>query len=83
MASRGDLSQIQGTFGSISDDVIQGSRIGDINYALAERDSALAERDSALAERDSALAERRLILNSRIWVIFSPYRKVKKLFQRI
>ena len=61
LASSGNLSQIQGTFGSISDDVIQGARIGDIDTAVAERDS---------------------LLNSTIWVIFAPYRKVKQLFQR-
>jgi hypothetical protein len=111
VASQGNLSQIQGTFGSISDDVIQGARIGDINSAVAERDRAVAERDRAVAERDravaerdravaerdravaerdravaerdSAVAERNLILKSTIWAVFSPYRKVKKLFQKI
>ena len=37
----GELSQVQGTFGSISDDVIQNSR----NFLL---ESAIAERDSVL-----------------------------------
>jgi hypothetical protein len=58
IAKNGNLSQIQGTFGSISDDVIQSSRAGQKFSSLAERDSAVAERDSAVAERDSAVAER-------------------------
>jgi hypothetical protein len=89
IANNGHLSQIQGTFGSISDDVVQGSRNGAINSAVAERDSAVAERDSAaaerdsaVAERDSAVAERSLILNSTIWRLFSPYRKTINLFRR-
>jgi hypothetical protein len=118
IVNNGDLAQVQGTFGSIADDVIQGSRIGDINSAVAERDSAVAERDSAVAERDSAVAERDSavaerdsavaerdsavaerdsavaerdsavaehseILNSTIWRVFSPYRKMLTLFRRI
>jgi hypothetical protein len=89
IANSGHLSQIQGTFGSISDDVVQGSRIGEINRAVAERDSAVAERDSAVAERDSAVAERdsavaerESIMNSSIWHFFSPYRRVKNLLLR-
>jgi hypothetical protein len=58
IANSGNLSQIQGTFGSISDDVIQGSRMGEISAAVAERDVAVAERDVAVAERDAAVAER-------------------------
>ncbi len=54
----GGLAQIQGTFGSITDDVVQNAKSVELDSALAERDSALVERDSALAERDSALAER-------------------------
>lgn len=38
IANNGNLSQIQGTFGSISDDVIQGARIGEVISAVAERD---------------------------------------------
>ena len=49
--------------------------------AVAERDSAVAERDSAVAERDSAVAERDSILNSTIWRISKPYRKLKNLFK--
>jgi hypothetical protein len=63
----GDEAQIYGTFGSISDDVIQTFRI---------RDNALAERDNALAERDS-------ISNSTIWKFFSPYRKLIRFIRRI
>ncbi len=73
----GSLGQIQGTFGSITDDVVQNAKSVELDSALAERDSALAERDSALAERDSALAERDGVLNSTIWKIFKPYRMLK------
>jgi hypothetical protein len=82
IASGGNLSQIQGTFGSISDDVIQSSRIGEINNAIAERDNAIAERDNAIAERDNAIAERDLIVNSTIWRLFSPYRRTLTVFRR-
>jgi hypothetical protein len=73
----GGLAQVQGTFGSIADDVVQNANRIELLGALAERDSALAERDSALAERDSALAERNSVLNSTIWKIFRPYRMLK------
>ena len=62
----GELSQVQGTFGSISDDVIQNSR----NILL---ESAIAERDSAIAERDS-------VLNSNIWKLSKLYRWIRDLF---
>ena len=39
-----------------------------------------AERDSAVAERDSAVAERDSVLNSTIWKITKPYRKLRSLF---
>jgi len=68
IANSGNLSQIQGTFGSISDDVIQGSRIGEVYGAIAERDGAIAERN--------------LIFNSTIWKISSPYRKTLNLFKK-
>ncbi len=54
----GEISQVQGTFGSISDDVIQNSRNYEYAVAIAERDNAIAERDNAIAERDNAIAER-------------------------
>jgi hypothetical protein len=38
------------------------------------------ERDSAVAERDSAVAERDSVLNSTIWMLFKPYRKLKNKF---
>ena len=50
------------------------------NIALAELKNALAERDSAVAERDSAVAERDNVLNSTIWKITKPYRKLRSLF---
>jgi hypothetical protein len=59
----GELSQVQGTFGSISDDVFQNSR----NFLL---ESAIAERDSAIAERDS-------VLNSTIWKLSKSYRWIR------
>ena len=60
----GYMSDIQGAFGSISDDVLQNSQ-------SHFTDSALAERDSALAERDS-------VLKSSTWILFGPYRKLKE-----
>jgi len=71
----GCMSDIQGTFGSISDDVLQISQSYSVDISIAERDSALAERDSALAERD-------LIISSTIWRLFSPYRKTITFFRR-
>jgi hypothetical protein len=73
----GELSQVQGTFGSISDDVIQNSRNFLLESAIAERDSAIAERDSAIAERDSAIAERDSVLNSTIWKLSKSYRWIR------
>jgi 2-polyprenyl-3-methyl-5-hydroxy-6-metoxy-1,4-benzoquinol methylase len=62
---------------------IRSSRLlAERDSAIAERDSAIAERDSAIAERDSAIAERDLVISSTIWRIFSPYRKVRGLFQK-
>ncbi len=61
--TEGNISAIQGTFGSISDDVIQQSRNGIIYGAIAERDGAIAERDG--------------VLNSRIWKFSLPYRKLR------
>ena len=58
ISENGKQAQIHGTFGSISDDVIQAFRM---------RDSAIAERDSAIAERDK-------VLNSTIWKTFKLYR---------
>jgi len=51
------------------------SAIAERDSAIAERDSAIAERDSAIAERDSAIAERDVILISKTWKLFTPYRK--------
>ena len=73
ISKNGGLAQIQGTFGSISDDVIQTFR---------KRDSAVAERDSAVAERDSAVAERDSLLNSKTWRILQPYRSARDLFRK-
>jgi hypothetical protein len=80
----GELSQVQGTFGSISDDVIQNSRnfllesaIAERESAIAERESAIAERESAIAERESAIAERDSVLNSTIWKLSKLYRWIR------
>jgi hypothetical protein len=78
ISESGNQAQIHGTFGSISDDVIQTYRMRD--SAVAERDSAVAERDSAVAERDSAVAERDSVLNSKIWRLFKPYRIFRSRF---
>jgi hypothetical protein len=53
------------------------SAVAERDSAVAERDSAVAERDSAVAERDSAVAERDAILNSTVWRILRPYRKLR------
>ena len=74
-AQEGHIRNIQGTFGSISDDVIQSSQRGLRDRALAERDRALAERDRALAERDS-------VLGSTTWKALLPDRKVANLIFR-
>jgi hypothetical protein len=58
------------------------SAIAERDSAVAERDSAVAERDSAVAERDSAVAERDSVLNSTIWKLFKPYRKLRNIFLR-
>jgi FkbM family methyltransferase len=56
------------------------SAVAERDSAVAERDSAVAERDSAVAERDSAVAERDSVLNSTIWKLLTPYRKLKNNF---
>jgi len=81
ISENGGLPQVQGTFGSISDDVIQNARNFLDHSAIAERDSAIAERDSAIAERDSAIAERDSILNSTIWRISKSYRLIRSLIK--
>ena len=64
IADSGNLPQIQGAFGSISDDVLQASRIGEVNGAIAERDGAIAERDG--------------IKNSRTWRALGFYRLIRR-----
>ncbi len=58
------------------------SAVAERDSAVAERDSAVAERDSAVAERDSAVAERDSLINSTIWKLFTPYRKLRNIFLR-
>jgi hypothetical protein len=70
------MAKIQGTFGSISDDVIQKSKISKIDTLIAERDAVIAERDAVIAERDE-------IVNSRIWRISSIYRSLRIWISRI
>ena len=67
-AKQGNMPQIQGTFGSISDDVIQNSRNITIFSAVAERDTAVAERDG--------------IKESNLWRISAPYRKCREYLSR-
>lgn len=63
LAQNGFLSDIQGAFGSISDDVIQGSKLDII--------------ESLIKERDKALKDFEIISNSKIWLAFKPYRWFK------
>ena len=65
LALDGGLAQIQGAFGSISDDVIQNAKSVELVGVIAERDNAIAERDN--------------VLNSTIWKIFKPYRLLRDL----
>jgi hypothetical protein len=80
ISESGEFSQVQGTFGSISDDVIQNSGNFLSHSAIVERDSAIVERDSAIVERDSAIVERDSVLNSKIWKLTKPYRKLRSFF---
>jgi hypothetical protein len=91
------MAKVQGTFGSISDDVIQKSKNEKINNliterdaaiterdaAITERDAAITERDAAITERDAAITEREEIANSRIWRTFSVYRSLRIWISRI
>ena len=43
-ANSENLSRIQGTFASMSDDVLQDSRIGEIIAAISQRDGVLKSR---------------------------------------
>jgi hypothetical protein len=74
--SNNGMAKIQGTFGSISDDVIQKSKISKIDTLIAERDAVIAERNAVIAERDE-------IVNSRIWRISSIYRRLRIRISRI
>ena len=58
--------EIQGTFASISDEVMQKYIRNDIAILELERDSAILERDS--------------IIDSSLWRIFKPYRNFKDKF---
>jgi predicted O-methyltransferase YrrM len=62
----GNFSQIQGTFGSVSDDVIQHSAQKLIQSLIAERDIALLDREN--------------ILNSSIWRVSKPIRWLRNKF---
>jgi hypothetical protein len=65
---------------SIHKDVTAGDLIVLRDSAVSERDSAVSERDSAVSERDSAVSERDSVLNSSLWMLFKPYRKLKNKF---
>jgi hypothetical protein len=60
ISENGEFSQVEGTFGSISSNVLQSAS----NF-LSER---------TIVERDRAIAERDIVLNSTTWRIFKPYR---------
>jgi hypothetical protein len=60
--------------------VLRDSAVSERDSAVSERDSAVSERDSAVSERDSAVSERDSVLNSSLWMLFKPYRKLKNKF---
>ena len=71
ISNSGNLAQIQGTFGSISDSVMQSLLLQEsaslIKHAEHERDAVIHERDAVIQERDGAILERDLIIHSNIW----------------
>jgi predicted O-methyltransferase YrrM len=76
IANHGNLAQVQGTFGSISDDIIQSSRNTEIANLRMQNANVIAERDGLVAERELIKRERDSIVNSTIWKITRPYRFV-------
>ena len=74
ISNSGNLAQIQGTFGSISDSVIQ-SLLLQKSASLIER--LEHERDGAILERDGAILERELIIQSKIWKASKFLRVIK------
>ena len=78
IVNAGLMGDVQGTFGSISDDVLQASKSTTLSSALVQRDEALVQRDEALVQRDEALVQRDEVINSTIWKLSNPYRKIKQ-----
>jgi hypothetical protein len=74
----GYQKEVQGTFGSISDDVIQNFRLQGPNFMEINRVSA--ERNKAVIERNQAVAERDLVINSTTWKFSKPYRWIRSKF---
>jgi hypothetical protein len=70
------LEVFRGSLDSIRRSIVNEFNMS-VNYSIA-----LAERDSAVAQRDSAVAQRDSVLNSTIWKLFKPYRKLRNIFLR-
>ena len=80
ISNSGNLAQIQGTFGSISDSVMQ-SLLLQKSASLIER--LEHERDGAILERDGAILERELIIQSKIWKASKFLRVIKIRFNQL
>jgi hypothetical protein len=83
ISAAGNLAQIQGTFGSISDSVIQTLLLQSaslaIDSALNEKNLTIIEIGLAIQERDNAIRELDLIKQSSIWRATKFLRKIKNL----
>ena len=77
MSEAGFLPQIQGTFGSISDDILQSWRNNEINRFQTKLTELVAERDGLVAERDVVLENLKSISESTIWKSTRPYRLMR------
>ena len=85
ISNAGGLPQIQGTFGSITNDVMHELLLrapSEISNVLAERDIAIHERDLARSERDARVLEIKMIQDSRIWRSTNLVRKLRILFRK-
>jgi hypothetical protein len=80
ISNSGNLAQIQGTFGSISDSVMQSLLLQE-SASLIER--LEHERDGAILERDGAILERELIIQSKIWKASKFLRVIKIRFNQL
>jgi hypothetical protein len=83
IAEHGHLAQVQGTFGSISDDIIQSSRNAEIKDLKTQVDSLVAENDGLVAERDLIMREKNAVVNSTIWKVTRPYRLVLEYLRKL